>query len=335
MKEQDDKKQKIEEERDLFQISDAPSSSADSKGPGSNNSSGTGQKIDFARAGRKIAEKRFNLHKRNRGHLDVVPSLDLLEKVWMLANDGLEEDEFVDFLASVLEMPRDELSVLFEKVDADNNGDLSWDEFLSYLLREVTHKWQFRSARGTFLLKETDTPPFAVNNQVQQILVLPGESGSHGRYFLSCKDNSIQVWNSQTMTHMSNIPLRQPGMHGDADSNSNRRRITGAIDPFDNMNNNNLRANRQRRNHRELQSNTNVASVPLSTRARKLMERKAQKLGLGDMNIALPCKCLCLPPFLPLPPHPSLLSVSLTDSMEAISTYLAYLHVCSPIHAPI
>ena len=40
--------------------------------------------------------------------------------------------------------------------DADSDGSLTWDEFLSYLHRDVTHNWYFQSARGQYHLKALD-----------------------------------------------------------------------------------------------------------------------------------------------------------------------------------
>jgi len=54
-------------------------------------------------------------------------------------------------------------------------------------MQEVTHNWQFRSARGTWFLKETDLLATEVHATVKQVLVVPGDStiGVNGKYILS------------------------------------------------------------------------------------------------------------------------------------------------------
>lgn len=70
--------------------------------------------------------------------------------------------------------------------------------------QEVTHKWHYRSARGTYFLRDVDTPPYTIMHSQQhqqqpphvtQIVVLPRDVNlnSSGKYVMGCKDNSIQV----------------------------------------------------------------------------------------------------------------------------------------------
>jgi hypothetical protein len=68
-------------------------------------------------------------------------------------------------------MPEEQLGILFQKMDANSDGTLSWDEYLSYLLREVTHNWQIRSAHGQWHIRDVDEPAYPVHNVVTQIVV--------------------------------------------------------------------------------------------------------------------------------------------------------------------
>lgn len=54
--------------------------------------------------------------------------------------DGVEEEDFVALLSSVLSTDPKKLSILFQKMDANADGSLDWDEFLSYLLK-VEFSW--------------------------------------------------------------------------------------------------------------------------------------------------------------------------------------------------
>jgi len=119
--------------------------------------------IDYVAAGRHIASQLARSGvKVSHNHLDVIHNLAGLEKVWLSSRDGLDEGEFVRFLEGALRLPADELRVLFQKMDANADGALSWDEYLSYLLIEVGHHWQFRAAKGTFHLREIDQPAKSV-----------------------------------------------------------------------------------------------------------------------------------------------------------------------------
>ena len=56
---------------------------------------------------------------RNNSHLDIIHNLYLLERVWLMQEekgDGLNEQEFTDFLSNVLKLPPRQLSTLFQKV---------------------------------------------------------------------------------------------------------------------------------------------------------------------------------------------------------------------------
>ena len=184
--------------------------------------------IDYVEAGKHIAAQLSRAGVAvSHNHLDVIHNLAGLEKVWLQASEGLDEGEFVAFLREVLRLPAEELSILFQKMDANADGSLSWDEYLSYLLIEVTHHWQFRSARGTWHLRDVDAPATACHAQVQQILVLPRDTSSPAaaaslagqpKYVLSCRDNSIQVWNAASMTYQCHLPPAWTKSGGPPDS---------------------------------------------------------------------------------------------------------------------
>lgn len=230
-----------QEERALYAAPDPEDEVASQGGP--SKSRRESFHIDYARAGSKIAKLLEEKAKTGGGmansHLDVVHNLSLLEKVWLKASErgyGLNEEEFVDFLSHVLSMPEEQLSILFQKMDANSDGTLTWDEYLSYLLREVTHNWHFRSARGTWHLRDVDTPALSIGNVVNHILVLPSDSGP-GKYVFGCKDNTIQVWNSKTLTYHSTLPAaasaasrkeRKYGSKGDSGGSNSHRSHEGA-----------------------------------------------------------------------------------------------------------
>jgi hypothetical protein len=202
--------------------------------------------IDFKKAGECIGGlRKAEGNKESHNHLEVINSLALLEKVWRASQEGLELDDFIDFLSNVLTLPRAHLRSLFQKMDCDADGSLTWDEFLSYLLREVRHKWHLRSARGTCHVAETDIPAIPLppapdklslknktcgSSSVKQILVIPSTDstnnsrGTNGRYVLACEDNTIAVWNSDTMTFHSYLPQAPGFMTYDHNGNNHHNR---------------------------------------------------------------------------------------------------------------
>lgn len=104
--------------------------------------------IDFERVGIEVARR---LHAQGNPlsshHLDVMHSLSLLERVWLAASSasrgrGLTEAQFVDFLSSASLIDKPTLAVLFDKIDINDSKQLGWDAFLSYLVRELSHKWR-------------------------------------------------------------------------------------------------------------------------------------------------------------------------------------------------
>jgi WD40 repeat protein len=144
--------------------------------------------------------------------LDIVRTLNLVEKIWIKAteaSDGLDEEEFVDFLSAIMHLSRDEISILFQKMDANSDGTLSWDEYLSYILRDVAHKWSFRDARGTFHLRENDLMPTDVGVPVKQVIALPRDpvANTGPRFAFSCVDSSVQIWDAQSLGFICYLPL--------------------------------------------------------------------------------------------------------------------------------
>jgi WD40 repeat protein len=174
--------------------------------------------LDFLAAGKELAAKLHNEGQElTHNHLDVINNLDGLERIWIDYGGkiGLNEQEFVLFLSSVLSLPGSELSILFQKMDANSDGSLSFDEYLSYLIRELSHNWQFSSGRGQYILNELDTPPISIHNnshQITQILAVPKESNHNpGKYIFLSKDNTISVYNSNNMTALATLP--NPNKH--------------------------------------------------------------------------------------------------------------------------
>eukprot|EP01083_Nonionella_stella_P195040 718822_1 len=153
----------------------------------------------------------YNDSQKRRPFSDVVYSLEHLEKVWLSETDGVNETQFIELLEPILGCSSEALSILFQKMDANADGTLDWDEYISYLLREASHNWENSVAMGQCLLKETDpNPNFAFSAMIQDIRVVSEDSSgiaSSGKYVITLADNTVQVWNSSSLTYECNVPV--------------------------------------------------------------------------------------------------------------------------------
>jgi WD40 repeat protein len=113
---------------------------------------------------------------QSSSHLEMVDHLSLLEHLWLRVSattgHGLTERDFVDFLSEIFpSLSAQSLSMLFAKMDVDGDGALSWDEYLSYVLKEVWHKHVTQLARGAYILSEPDTAPVTLVGAAQRARV--------------------------------------------------------------------------------------------------------------------------------------------------------------------
>ncbi len=145
----------------------------------------------------------------------VIPHLAEMSAVWAQAaakGRGLRSDQFVAFLSALLDAPVDQLDILFQKIDANDDGDLSWYEYLAFLYRELSYHRRFRNAKGAYILQEDDKPAYRTdrysNSLVKQIVVAPpaGHGGAH-RYIFSTQDHNVHVWNARSMQYQATLPL--------------------------------------------------------------------------------------------------------------------------------
>eukprot|EP00753_Platysulcus_tardus_P017430 PLAT6401.2.p1 GENE.PLAT6401.2~~PLAT6401.2.p1 ORF type:complete len:1445 (-),score=509.71 PLAT6401.2:40-4374(-) len=67
----------------------------------------------------------------------------------------LTESEFVEALVHASGLPAETLHLLFRKMDANDDGFLSWDEYLSYLLKEFQSTYEVQKMDGVHWIEDS------------------------------------------------------------------------------------------------------------------------------------------------------------------------------------
>ncbi|XXQ31689.1 EF-hand domain-containing protein [Plasmodiophora brassicae] len=100
---------------------------------------------DFVEIGLQLARRLASTKDVDlRGNFfDTAFILHDLESIWLGHGSGLNQTQFIDLLSNALDIERRELEVEFEKIDANFDGVLSWDELISYLVRSAWSNWVF------------------------------------------------------------------------------------------------------------------------------------------------------------------------------------------------
>ena len=80
-------------------------------------------------------------------------------------------------------------------MDANGDGTLTWNEYISYLLKHADNALAHRRAQGCFMVDEPgdmETRTAEVPSGAVSVEVLPSLEG----YLLVARDNTVQVWDS-------------------------------------------------------------------------------------------------------------------------------------------
>lgn len=140
-----------------------------------------------------------------------------LQAIFMAAEDnglfGLKIDEFKHAMRKTVghKMTDDEIALLFMKVDADNNGVIDWEEFVTYNLMEYQGKTlMFEMMRGKPFPPESIQIPNQHRDTIVSIAFYPHiqkKTGRHyidhtsGRYITASKDGVLSFWDMK-MKHV-------------------------------------------------------------------------------------------------------------------------------------
>eukprot|EP00002_Diphylleia_rotans_P021738 TRINITY_DN4239_c0_g1_i5.p1 TRINITY_DN4239_c0_g1~~TRINITY_DN4239_c0_g1_i5.p1 ORF type:complete len:926 (+),score=164.12 TRINITY_DN4239_c0_g1_i5:48-2825(+) len=130
-------------------------------------------------------------------------------------NEGcFEMDEFIDTFGWILGEGKstDELSLLFMKIDANSDGTVDWDEFVSFLLSENQQGETIaddKHAKHYLIHDIQDVNPHNSYHRedISCVIAIRLEKlGSRGdRYLTASRDGTIRVWSCSTLRHKATI----------------------------------------------------------------------------------------------------------------------------------
>ena len=185
-------------------------------------------RIDFHRVGVEVAARLAQQgHPLSAHHLDILHSLPLLERVWLACHSsrahvggvrgGLTESQFVDFLSAASAIQPPTLSVLFAKMDVHSQAELRWDSYLSYLVREMSQKWNMNAGAGTYIVRQELRSFGSLRSEtattIKQLLILPAQGSSSlfpttsGKIIARVGNHTIQVFDTRSLKYLYHLPL--------------------------------------------------------------------------------------------------------------------------------
>ncbi len=132
---------------------------------------------------------------------------------------GLTPVEFTALLSSLLDLGEAELTNLFQKIDADDDGTLTWGEYLAYLYREAVFQSRQSRVGKTYRIHEDNQPAHRTTAGgqalIRQILILPPaavstfhEAENSHIYAFSCSDQHVYFWHGHSVTAMGRLPVK-------------------------------------------------------------------------------------------------------------------------------
>eukprot|EP01084_Bolivina_argentea_P136260 239986_1 len=143
-------------------------------------------KLTFKEAGKLLSKIRREYKSdtiTNNNDDDLIFCLDLVEKLWECINDdGLSCSEFSNLLSNLLNKPITEFNILFQKMDADGDEVLSWNEYVSFLSQQQSHLWDQQENKNVSYFKENFSTVYNFNNinnhMFNKICIISGEKTS-------------------------------------------------------------------------------------------------------------------------------------------------------------
>jgi len=134
--------------------------------------------------------------------------LDFHERIWEAKDpEGLSAKDFTLLLNATLGWKKEKLDILFQKMDANGDEQLSWDEYISYLLKQESHYWEQSNLEGTSMLKEAEKCSTSNAGMISNLLIIPKApdhpstkkkrwNKSQKKYVMTIQ-GQIEVWDDQ------------------------------------------------------------------------------------------------------------------------------------------
>jgi len=179
------------------------------------------KQLSFEQAGKMLYRLRKDNRDEHHGHApedddDLALCLHLVETLWQCRNrEGLSCAEFSSLLANMLNRDERELQVLFQKMDADGDETLSWNEYVSYLCQQQRHLWRRQETKNVAYFRETDSEVYAwddMKHMVSKLCMVGGELSAKmslhsSKYAMLTADNLVQIRNAKTLQLESSLDL--------------------------------------------------------------------------------------------------------------------------------
>eukprot|EP01084_Bolivina_argentea_P147959 258796_1 len=172
--------------------------------------------LTFEDAGKQLSEI-TQRRKYNEDDDDLIFCLDLVEQLWECVNsDGLSCSEFSALLSNMLQRPKNDFEVLFQKMDADGDETLSWGEYVSFLSQQQAHPWDQQESKNVSYFKENFSSVYSCNgNQMfDKLCIINGDGEltskctlNSAKYGMLTSDNSIQIRNAMSLALESSVDM--------------------------------------------------------------------------------------------------------------------------------
>ena len=152
---------------------------------------------------------------------------DDFDGVW--ESRGLDLDEFIDEFGHIIgaDLSRQQLQMMFMKIDANSDGDVSWDEFTNWLLKMeagASHGDENEFGDLSCLHEQRGESKSFHSGMVGTLLSvkLPGHA-----YVTGGRDGTFRMWNSSTLEHIRTVSIVESNFHY-TKLNADRKSIPGA-----------------------------------------------------------------------------------------------------------
>ena len=107
---------------------------------------------------------------------------------------GMKENEFVGLVSYLAAETEQEVVSLFRRMDANSDGTLTWDEYMSYMIKHSDNMLAGAASEGTFLLEPPPrTSGYTMrvkDNVITRMLSLPSLCG----YAVAYKSGDVNLW---------------------------------------------------------------------------------------------------------------------------------------------
>ncbi|GMH77331.1 hypothetical protein TL16_g07369 [Triparma laevis f. inornata] len=142
---------------------------------------------------------------------------------------GLDLDEFIEEFGHIVgaNLTRNELQIMFMKIDANSDGDVDWDEFTNWMLKMEAgaHSMNDEKELGELcpLTAQTGENPTLHRNMINRVINLKMPSHT---YITAGRDGTIRFWGTG-LEHVKTVSVKDSNFHY-MKANFGRKSMPGA-----------------------------------------------------------------------------------------------------------